>query len=84
MVVEPGKSYPFHRHHYPYLSIVLEGAALILTDGAGKEERLTLRPGDVVWKVRPDKHSVRNVGRTRFRNRLVELTGGGRRSPEKS
>lgn len=77
MVVEPGKRYPFHRHHYPYLSIVLEGASLVLTDESGREERLTVRAGDVIWKARPDRHAVQNVGRTRFRNRLVELTGGG-------
>jgi beta-alanine degradation protein BauB len=77
MVVEPGQSYPLHRHRYPYLSVVLEGASLVLIDGVGKEERLSLRAGDVVWKVPPDEHSVRNVGRTRFRNRLIELTGVG-------
>jgi quercetin dioxygenase-like cupin family protein len=75
MVVEPGRSYPWHQHRYPYLSVVLEGATLLLTDEHGKEERLRLRTGDVVWKVPPDAHSVRNVGRTRFRNRLIELLG---------
>ena len=75
MVVEPGESYPLHRHRYPYLSIALEGATLVLADAEGREKRLTLRAGDVVWETPPEAHSVRNVGRTRFRNRLVELTG---------
>jgi quercetin dioxygenase-like cupin family protein len=75
MIVEPGASYPLHRHRYPYLSVVLEGATLLLTDEKGHEERRRLRTGDVVWKVPPDAHSVRNVGRTRFRNRLIELLG---------
>jgi quercetin dioxygenase-like cupin family protein len=73
MIVEPGESYPWHRHRHPYLSIALEGATLVLTDEAGTEERLRLRAGDVVWKVPPDAHAVRNVGSTRFRNRLIEL-----------
>jgi beta-alanine degradation protein BauB len=75
MVLEPGESYPMHRHRYPYFSVVLDGASLILTDSRGREERLKLRAGDIVWKVPPDEHSVRNVGRKRFRNRLIELTG---------
>jgi beta-alanine degradation protein BauB len=84
MVVQPGKSYPLHRHRYPYLSICLEGATLDLFDGTGRRTRLTLRPGDVVWEVPPEVHSVRNVGRTKFRNRLVELTGAGARSARKA
>jgi quercetin dioxygenase-like cupin family protein len=75
MVLEPGKGYPWHRHRYPYLSIMLEGATVVMTDERGREERLRVRRGDVVWRVPPDDHSVRNVGRTRFRNRLVELIG---------
>jgi beta-alanine degradation protein BauB len=83
MVVEPGESYPLHRHKYPYLSIPLEKATLDLFDGEGKRRRLTLRPGDVIWEVPPEVHSVTNVGRTRFRNRLIELTGPVARSARK-
>jgi beta-alanine degradation protein BauB len=75
MVLEPGESYPMHRHHYPYLSIMLEDASVVMTDEQGRQGRLKVRKGDVVWRILPDNHSVRNVGRTRFRNRLVELTG---------
>jgi beta-alanine degradation protein BauB len=75
MVLEPGETYPMHRHEHPYLSIMLENASVVMTDLKGKEERLRVRKGDVVWRVPPDNHSVRNVGRTRFRNRLVELLG---------
>ena len=73
MVLRPGQSYPFHPHRHPYLSIMLEDATVVMTDAHGHEERLRVRAGDVVWRVPPDDHSVRNVGRTRFRNRLVEL-----------
>jgi len=73
MVLRPGQAYPFHRHRHPYLSIMLEDATVVMTDAEGREERLRVRKGDVVWRVPPDDHSVRNVGRTRFRNRLVEL-----------
>jgi len=73
MVLRPGQSYPFHRHRHPYLSIMLEDATVVMTDEHGREERLRVRTGDVVWRTPPDDHSVRNVGSTRFRNRLVEL-----------
>ncbi len=73
MVLNPGENYALHRHRYPYLSIMLENASVVMTDEKGREERLKVRKGDVVWRVPPDDHSVRNVGQTRFRNRLVEL-----------
>ncbi len=75
MMLEPGAGYPLHRHRYPYLSLILEGASLVLTDPEDREHRLRVRSGEVLWRESPDEHSVRNVGRTRFRNRLVELTG---------
>lgn len=75
MVLEPGQVYPMHRHRHPYLSIMLAGASVVMTDKKGRGERLKVRKGEVVWRVPPDDHSVRNVGRTRFRNRLVELLG---------
>jgi beta-alanine degradation protein BauB len=75
MVLDPGASYPWHRHRHPYLSIMLQDATVALRDREGREERLRVRAGDVVWKSSPDDHSVRNVGRTQFRNRLVELLG---------
>jgi quercetin dioxygenase-like cupin family protein len=75
MVLRPGQSYPFHHHRYPYLSIMLEDATVVMTDARGRDEQLRVRKGDVVWRTPPDDHSVRNVGTTRFRNRLVELLG---------
>ena len=75
MVLEPGEVYPLHRHRHPYLSIMLEDASVVMTDSRGRAEPLKVRKGDVVWRSRPEAHSVRNVGPTRFRNRLVELTG---------
>jgi beta-alanine degradation protein BauB len=74
MILEPGESYPLHHHRYPYLSIQLEDATVVTTDPRGQKHRLKVRKGDVLWFARPDAHSVRNVGRTTFRNRLVELT----------
>ena len=76
MVLKPGQSYPMHSHRHPYLSIMLESTTVVMSDPRGRKERLKVRKGDVVWRVPPDDHSVRDVGRGIFRNRLVELLGG--------
>jgi beta-alanine degradation protein BauB len=75
MRLEPGESYPLHHHRHPYLSIILENATIVMTDLRGRESRLRVKRGDVIWRVPPVAHSVRNIGRTRFRDRLVELLG---------
>ena len=73
MVLEPGETYPLHEHEYPYLSLVLEGASLVLIGERGGEEAVEAEAGAVLWREPPDTHGVRNVGNTRFRNRLVEF-----------
>lgn len=73
MVLEPGESFPIHSHEYPYLSLIVEAAPLILVEEDGTERRLELEAGQVIWGDIPDIHAVRNVGTTRFRNRLVEF-----------
>ena len=76
MVLEPGESYPLHAHEYPYLSLVIEGASLLLIGEDGREEPVQAAAGAVLWREPPDVHAVRNVGNTRFRNRLVEFKAG--------
>ena len=73
MLVQPGESFPMHSHEYPYLSLIIESAALILIQEDGSERRLELEAGAVVWGDVPDVHAVKNVGTTTFRNRLVEF-----------
>ena len=72
MLLEPGESFPLHAHEHPYLSLILEGALLKLIGEDGSEEPVQATAGAVLWRE-PDVHAVRNVGDTRFRNRLVEL-----------
>ena len=74
MVVQPGESFPMHSHEYPSLSLAMEApATLVLVEEDGTERRLELEAGAVVWGDVPDVHSVKNVGTTTFRNRLVEF-----------
>jgi hypothetical protein len=51
----------------------MEGASLVLVDEDGSEEPVEAVAGAVLWREPPDIHAVRNVGATRFRNRLVEF-----------
>ena len=73
MLLQPGESFPMHSHEYPYLSLIIDGASLILSEEDGTERRLELEAGAVVWGDTPDAHAVKNVGTTAFRNRLVEF-----------
>jgi quercetin dioxygenase-like cupin family protein len=73
MLLEPGEAFPIHAHEYPYLSLITEAAALILSEEDGTERRLQPEAGQVIWGDIPDVHAIRNVGATRFRNRLVEF-----------
>jgi len=73
MLLQPGESFPMHSHEYPYLSLIMEGAALILSEEDGAERRLEVQAGGIVWGDIPDVHAVKNVGTTTFRNRLVEF-----------
>jgi quercetin dioxygenase-like cupin family protein len=75
MTLEPGEVYPMHEHRRPYLSLVLEPAELVLIDPAGREETVHAADGRVLWRPDFEQHAVRNVGSTRFRNRLVEFLG---------
>jgi quercetin dioxygenase-like cupin family protein len=73
MLLQPGESFPMHSHEYPYLSLIMESATLILSEEDGTERRLEVETGQVVWGDTPDVHAVKNVGTTTFRNRLVEF-----------
>jgi len=73
MLLQPGEVFPLHSHEYPYLSLIIEGASLILSEEDGTERRLEVEAGQVVWGDIPDVHAVKNVGTTAFRNRLVEF-----------
>ncbi len=73
MVLEPGETYPLHQHEHPYLSLIVEGASLLLLGEDGGQEPVEAAAGAVLWREPPDVHAVRNVGQTRFRNRLVEF-----------
>ena len=76
-VLEPGEAIPLHTHHRDHVIIVLEGSDLEVEYGDGRRQSYSPKPGDVHW-ARVDggpahTHDARNVGRTRYRNLIVEL-----------
>jgi hypothetical protein len=85
MVLEPGETTPVHTHTHDYIFYVLEGSTGEVMDKNGKSVgALEMKPGDsyffkivgqelVAGDFRiPLTHCARNVGKTRFREILVE------------
>lgn len=86
MVLEPGENSGLHTHSHSYLFHVLEGATCEVMDREGKScGALSMEPGFTMFlrlqgqelvaseEFRiPLTHSARNIGKTRFREILVE------------
>lgn len=85
MVLEPGESSGLHTHSHSYVFSVLEGSTCEVTDKEGKScGALTMEPGFTMhlqlqgkelvspeFRI-PITHSATNLGKTRFREILVE------------
>jgi quercetin dioxygenase-like cupin family protein len=76
VVLEPGESQPWHRHHHPYLIVAIEPAdnRMDFLDG-GEPREMRETPGRVVYREAGRPHMLTNRGSTRYVNRLVELKG---------
>lgn len=85
MVLEPGESSGVHTHSHSYVFSVLEGSTCEVLDKDGEScGSLTMEPGFTLHfqlqgkeLVSPDfripvTHSARNLGKSRFREILVE------------
>jgi hypothetical protein len=85
MVLEPGQNSGLHTHSNSYVFHVLEGATCEVTDKEGKScGALTMEPGFTMFFQLTGKelvagdfripitHSASNIGKTRFREIIVE------------
>lgn len=72
----PGAASPLHEHAHPRVVHVLAGGVLELASPSGDTARLTVEPGQTVWRP-AERHTVRNVGETPVRVLEVEVKGGG-------
>ena len=72
VVHEPGERLALHSHEPPYVVVCIEAGEHRVIDADGQVTESGDRPGDVAVRS-PGVHELVNVGRTRYRNRLIEL-----------
>ncbi|MET0278780.1 MAG: hypothetical protein ABW198_10660 [Pseudorhodoplanes sp.] len=73
-VVEAGKSKGWHRHDLPYVIIPMtEGEIEIESALTGQIEKPKSVIGSPIWREAGEVHDLRNVGKTTYRNILIEL-----------
>jgi quercetin dioxygenase-like cupin family protein len=79
IVLEPGEELGLHTHELDYVTVTIEGSDLEAREHSGEMRAITAKPGAIQWTRAGEgqTHSLRNVGKTRFQNRLVELKQPG-------
>jgi len=75
LIVDPGEASPWHLHERDYVTIVVEGEALVAQFEDGTRERRTYEPGDVNFTGEHRVHRVVNDTETRYKNVLIEFKG---------
>lgn len=68
----PGERIEAHTHDHDYLFYVIEGGTLEVSRASG-DTRLTLEPGQVLYRRGGDAHAAKNVGAARYHEILVEI-----------
>ena len=72
--LEPGQEAGWHTHHLDYTSIIVEGDVVERPNADGTVDRIEVAPGAFMrWHQGTLRHALRNVGRQRFRNVIVEI-----------
>ena len=73
--VEPGDTFPQHHHMLDYVTVALDEGHLEVLDADGSIVRNHRKVGDIqVTRVGQGQiHALRNVGTTRYRNRIIEF-----------
>lgn len=74
ILLGPGESQPWHRHHYPYIVIAIQEAHNRIDPIAGGEPLLVHETvGGMVFREPGEIHMLTNRGETTYESRLVEL-----------
>lgn len=72
----PGQVADFHTHELDYTTVVVEGEVVERPNADGTTDRITVKPGQLMrWYEGTQRHGLKNVGTTPFRNVIVELKG---------
>lgn len=70
----PGESSGMHTHPLPGLGVMITaGAIAITTEGNATPERVEITRPDVRWRAGAVRHSIRNIGITRFEAVDIEI-----------
>ena len=75
IALEPGEELAVHTHRSNYLIVTIESSEMEVREHTGELRQSRTGAGDVSWTDvgAGQTHSLRNVGTTRFRNRVIEL-----------
>lgn len=72
--LEPGACHPWHLHHNPYVVLSLDGSDGRMDWLDGSEPRfISEYRGGAVYRPVSPVHRLTNIGKSFYRNRLVEL-----------
>jgi hypothetical protein len=72
--LEPGECHPWHLHHNPYVVLSLSGSDGRMDWLDGSEPRfISEYRGGAVYRPVSPVHRLTNIGKSFYRNRLVEL-----------
>lgn len=73
VVVEPGDKQKMHHHTLPYVVVAIEPGNNRITSIDGETRETVEVPGHVVFQDAGQIHELHNIGKTRYRNRLIEI-----------
>ncbi len=75
IVLDPGEELAVHTHSIDYVIVTVEGSVMEVRNQQGESVVQEGRPGDTRWTDVGDgqTHLLKNVGTTRFSNRVIEI-----------
>lgn len=73
VLLEPGEEQGMHQHTLPYVVIAVEHGMNQITSIDGDVRKTEETPGHIVFQAPGQIHNLKNIGTTRYRNRLVEI-----------
>lgn len=83
VALEPGETHPWHLHHNPYVVLSIAGSEGRMDWLDGSEPRfISEYRGGAVYRPVSPVHRLTNIGKSFYRNRLIELKDLGEHRTE--
>jgi quercetin dioxygenase-like cupin family protein len=75
IALEPGEELAVHTHSLDYVIVTIEPSEMEVREHTGELRRAYTGAGETRWTGVGDgqTHHLKNVGTTRFRNRVIEI-----------